>query len=405
MATGVDVSQLNGDQTATVSPPHIAASAAAGCPLLFSGLITSPTLLLALFGESLSSVDTTPSNYTISGPTVITVTAVSYVPGDTFVRLTTSGTWSTGGNYTLAMLASSVSDAAGDTNTTLPEPIFGLAAGAVDSGLTLPWAKANGIELGKIASIIVEPKGDRRIIGDQAQAVDGTLRLTQQAKKRDFHFASIPLTQAQAFAWEMFLTGEGHVWSFDSTLYSSKGLGPSAITDASIMTGSGSKFGSGALFIDLTTGTITFTGALLNTFGARPGYTVMVWRFDDGTDTDFHHYVVRSDGAKWKDGVRNDATSTSWLTVSGANVTLVAGGAVDPVIYSDLVCLPFDVLDDWPPVFGTSTSAYCPTPYLDLAGKMVPEQTTRRVVGAVTESVMQSGTGSRSKLDVSLQAK
>jgi hypothetical protein len=406
MATGVDVVQnLGGDTPVTMAPPHVNPTAGGGCPLLFSGLVVSPTMLLALFGEALTSVSTTAGNYTVSGPTAITVTAVSYAPGDTFVRLTTSGTWSTGGAYTLAMIASSVTDAAGDTNTTLPEPIFDVAAGASSSGLTLPWAKANGLELAKIAAIVVEPKGDRRNIGDQAQAVDGTMRLTQQAKKRDLHFTSIPLTQADAFAWESLLTGEGHVWSFDVNLYSSKGLGPSSLTDAVIDVGSGSKFGTGALFISLTTGTITFTGALLNTFGARPGYTVMVWRYDDGTDATFHHYVVRSDGAKWKDGVRNDATATSWLTVSGANVTLVAGGAVDPVIYSDLVCLPFDVLDDWPTVFGVSTSAYCPTPYLDLVGKMVPEQTTRRVLGAVAESVMQSGSGARSKLDVTLQAK
>jgi hypothetical protein len=276
------------------------------------------------------------------------------------------------------------------------------------SGPTLPWAKANGLELAKIAATAVEPKGDRRNIGDQAQAVDGSLRLTQQTKKRDLHFTSIPLLLADAFAWESFLTGEGNVWSFDAGVtkgfYSSKGVGPSSSTGAVIDVTSGSKFGAGHLELAISTGTITFTGALLNTFFATPSWTVMVWRFDDTSDLTYHHYVVRSDGAKWKDGVRNDATATAWLTVSGSNVTLNPSGSVDPVNYDDLVCLPFAVLDDWPAVFGVATSAYCPTPYIDLTGKMVPEQATRRVVGAVTENIVQTKSGTRSKLDVTLQA-
>jgi hypothetical protein len=277
------------------------------------------------------------------------------------------------------------------------------------SGPTLPWAKANGLELAKIAAIGSPPKGDRRNIGDLADAVDGTKRLTQQTRKRDLQFSSIPLTLTDAFAWESLLTGEGHVWNFDAGttagFFSSKGLGPSSSTGASIDVTSGSKFGAGHLELLISTGTITFTGALLNTFGATPSWTVMVWRFDDTVDAGYHHYVVRNDGAKWKDGVRNDATVTTWLTVSGGNVTLNPSGSVDPVNYDDLVCLPFAVLDDWPPIFGVSTSAYCLTPYLDLSGGMVPEQTTRRVVGSVTEGLVQTKTGTRSRLDVTLQAK
>lgn len=292
--------------------------------------------------------------------------------------------------------------------TNIPTPPTPPAPGPGPS-LTLPWLLANGIELAVIAAIASVPKGSRRDIGDQGGAVDGTLRLTQQTRKRDIAFSTIPLAQPDAFAWENYLTGEGHVWSFDGSsstaLYGSKGLGPSALTGASIMAGSGSKFGSGALFINISTGTITFTGALLNTFKATPAWTVMVWRFDDGTDTNFHHYAVRSDGAKWRDGVRNDGTSTPWLTVSGANVTLTAGGFVDPVIYSDLVCLPFKVLDTWPPTFGTAAAAFGPRPYLDLTGKMVPEQGSRRVLGAVAENLIASANGTMSRLDITLAAR
>lgn len=271
--------------------------------------------------------------------------------------------------------------------------------------LTLPWLLANGIELAVIAAIATAPKGARRDIGDQGGAVDGTMRLTQQTRKRDIAFSTIPLTQSDAFAWESYLSGEGHVWSFDANVYSSKGLGPSSSSGATVMTGSGSKFGTGALFINISTGTITFTGALLNTFKATPAWTVGVWRFDDGTDSDFHHYMVRSDGAKWKDGVRNDGTGTAWLTVSGANVTLTAGGFVDPVLYSDLVCLPFKVLDGWPTVFGTSTAAFGPRPYTDLTGKMVPEQTSRRSLCTVAENLVESSGGTMSRLDVAFVAR
>lgn len=49
----------------------------------------------------------------------------------------------------------------------------------------------------------------------------------------------------------------------------------------------------------------------------------------------YNHYAVRSDGAKWKNGVRNDSLDTSWLSVTGSSVHLQAG------VYDELLVVPY----------------------------------------------------------------
>ena len=46
------------------------------------------------------------------------------------------------------------------------------------------------------------------------------------------------------------------------------------------------------------------------------GWTVAFWRRAQA-ETAWNHYIIRSDGAQWVDGVRNDAADTSWFGVIG----------------------------------------------------------------------------------------
>jgi len=245
------------------------------------------------------------------------------------------------------------------------------------------WLKLNGVDLGPIAAVASEPKGERREIGDVSPALDGTMRVTRQTRKRDMSIETIPLTGSDAFAWESLVTGEGERWSFDASLYGSKGLGPVSGSGYSLVAGS-AKFGSGKLRLAASTGMITYGNAALHSSGETLGSTIMVWRLESGT---WHHYIVRSDGAKWFDGARNDALVTDWLVVAGANIALVntAGAAQD---YDDLVALPFKILDQWAEIFGTATTAFSSLPYLDATGLLVPEISVRRVTGTATEKVL-----------------
>lgn len=266
----------------------------------------------------------------------------------------------------------------------------------------MPVLKINSINVGTIIAVLEEPKGTRRDIGDNTQATDGSMRITRQTRKRDLKFKTIQLSLNDSYVWESFITGEGEVWSFDTTLYGSKGLGPSASVLATIVAGS-TKFGAGMLNLAATTGSISYAAAI-NSFGTASLWSVSVYR-STNAGVAWTHYIVRSDGAKWVDGARNDAASTTWLSVSGAGTVTIANTTGGAVQYDDLIVFPFKVLDTWPAIIFARTTAYPPLPYLDLDGDFIPEQTTRRVLGSVDESTMRVASGSKSTLNIELKAK
>ena len=253
----------------------------------------------------------------------------------------------------------------------------------------MPWLALNGINVGAIAAVGDPPKGGRRDIGDTGPAGDGSLRMTRQTRKRDLGFTSVPLTSLVALAWESLITGEGEAWSFETSPYGSKGTGPAAGGVYTAPVGA-SKFGNG-LRLPAGTGLIQYPKTLLNSVGALMGWTVMVWR----NEAPYRHYIVRSDGAKFLDGV-SSGVATAWLTAAagavpdGVQLANSGGAAVE---YDDLVILPYAIPDSWAPVFGTATSAFSALPYLNATGDLVNEQATRRVLGEVTETVMRGTAG------------
>lgn len=242
----------------------------------------------------------------------------------------------------------------------------------------MAWCAISGIDLSAIAAQGSQPSGARRDIGDAAPASDGSMRVTRQGRKADFSFKSIPLPASDAFAWESLVAGEGHHFSFDTSLYSSKGLGFASASGVTQVAGT-PKFGTGVMRVGATTGTITYNAAA-NGYTAVGIWTVMVWRYESSV---WHHYVVTQTGHKWLDGVRADGTSTTWLSVSNAAVTIAntSGSAQD---YDDLVVFPFNVLDSWPPLVFASAAvngAYGDCPFLMVSGSTVPEIAQRKMSG------------------------
>lgn len=259
--------------------------------------------------------------------------------------------------------------------------------------------KLNGINLGVLMAVSIEPKVAARDVGDTTVAVDGTTRVTRNARKLDTSFMSVPLSVADAHAWRSFITGEGEVWSFDAHLYGSKGTAATA-TNAVQSAGS-AKFGAGKLSVGATTGTISFLAAV-NSWGDSSAWSVGVWRYEAAA---WHHYLVRSDDAKWVDGARNDAASTAWLSVASGTVT-IANTTGSAVLYDDLVVLPFLVPVDWPAQWVAAGAAFGPLPFHAATGDWVTEQATRAVVGFVeTENGMRVASGTRVRLGVELRAR
>lgn len=266
----------------------------------------------------------------------------------------------------------------------------------------------NGINLGSIIAAGEEPKGARRDIGGEVIATDGTTVITRSSRKRDLKFRTIYLTETDALAWESLLIGEGEAWSFDTSLYGSKGLGPSASSGATVV-GSATKFGAGKLNLAATTGTISYSFPTINMFnGSQILWTISVWRSTDSGST-WTNYIVRGTAfaqvAKWVDGVRNDGASTTWLTVASDGKVTIANTSGSAVQYDDLVVLPYWVLDTWPPVLGVSARAFTPLPYLDASGTWVPEQTFRRVFGQVEDSRAKVMGTKSVRLEVELKAR
>lgn len=260
--------------------------------------------------------------------------------------------------------------------------------------------RLNGINLGAIMAAQEEPKGERRDIGNEAQATNGSMRVTIVARKKDMKFRTIPLSEEDAEAWDSLISGEGEVWSFDSHLYGSKGLGPSANVGCTVTAGS-AKFGAAKLNVQATTGSITFTAAAFNSYGRASIWTVMAWRSINGGTT-WTHYAIRSDGAKWVNGVRDDAANTSFISVSNGAVTIsnTDGTARQ---YDDLVVLPYLIHTSWPAQL--QSAAFSPLPFLNLDGDMVKEQATRVVKGSVSDSSVKLAQGYKKKLEVQFKAR
>lgn len=199
-------------------------------------------------------------------------------------------------------------------------------------------------------------------IGENSRAFDGSLRKHRQALKRAYELETGWLSASEARAWEGLINGESQHWGFETSLYSGSGLGPSASSGATQQT-STPKFGTGRLQLAATTGTITYPAVLGST------WTIGGWR-STNSGTTWTHYLIRSDGAKWVNGTRSDATSTPWFTVSSGSFVIsnVTGSAVH---FDDCYCMPFLVPEAWGPMLGAATTVFGDSPKLTVGGDLV----------------------------------
>lgn len=205
-------------------------------------------------------------------------------------------------------------------------------------------------------------------VGGRERAADGTMRVSRIRTVRTARLSTAPLSALDAAAWIGLIRGEGHRWTFNSSLYSSSGLGPTAGYGASISSSS-PKFGAGCMSVSSA---ISFAADLWSSWSA------MFWRNEGGT---WYHYAIRSDGAKWKSGSRNDGTSTSgFFGVNGstgvATLTLSTYGSFD-----DLVLVPYLVSVDWPAYLAASGLGFSDLPWLNASGSSIIEDGGRTVIG------------------------
>lgn len=171
---------------------------------------------------------------------------------------------------------------------------------------------------------------DRTLVraGERAGRVEGGQEDRSRGQGVEISATSGVLSGEDADALEGLLLGLAHVFPFDAHFFSKAGLAPLATSGATISAVQ-SKWGGFSASITLLQWAVAFVIA--------PGvWTVALWRWSGAA---WVHYVVRSDGAKWVDGVRNDAAVTTFLTFDTALGVISLSGS--PHFFDDAVFFPF----------------------------------------------------------------
>lgn len=191
----------------------------------------------------------------------------------------------------------------------------------------MPFLRINGWRV---------PVRDRSSTRESATvgAIVDTMRGSSKDKRARIQhprsFTAPCLSREEADTIIGFMSGpsKGHRWLFDADLWSADGVGPELGFTAVIA--AGGRFGG----FHATITEIVF--APDEPLG--PLWTVIVYRRPVAT---WIHYAIRSDGAVFVDGVRDDAADVTWLQVTDGAVGIT--GAPDD--FDDLVILHFEVCD------------------------------------------------------------
>lgn len=159
-----------------------------------------------------------------------------------------------------------------------------------------------GLKLCGVAVPITEASRSDYFAEDRARAFDGTPRAVVRARKRELQLRAGVKSANWTDALRRLVNGEGHAWSFDADLYSSKGLGHSA-GSASII-GGGGKYVSG----------IDVAASVAFPISASAG-TVLAWKRLGDAST-WEHFI-RIGSSTYKNGVLATSEDMSWLNTSG----------------------------------------------------------------------------------------
>lgn len=229
----------------------------------------------------------------------------------------------------------------------------------------MSFLKINGIV---VAVLTTGAAQNSKVFGSSDRTNNLTLVTHRRGFKKEWPLQVKHSDGLTMLAFEKLLKGEGQVWQFErghpAGFYSSKGvpLVPSAASPQVAIQNPGYQDVSGyELFI--ADGQSAVAAGLLGDI-----WTVMF----RAAETGWVHYVIRSDGAKWQAGVRNDSLDvSSYLDTSGGDFTLKAVGG--DFAFDDVVVLPYLVPEDWPaqlapdtvPAWGNATTLVASGNFID----------------------------------------
>lgn len=149
-----------------------------------------------------------------------------------------------------------------------------------------------------------------------ARAQGGLGRQNFQAFKQHIKGRTVPLTQAEGFAWYAVLTGQTDHWGFAADLYSDKGYGPTASSGAT--QAAGGRNGSSKLTLAATTGNITYAVTTTN------GVTFCAGRYESGAWADYALTWSAAGAltAVYRNGTAQAVSLPSWIVYTSTSIQL-----------------------------------------------------------------------------------
>ena len=143
----------------------------------------------------------------------------------------------------------------------------------------------------------------------------------------DYQMQTTTIEPREADFIAALIGGAGHRMSFDADLWSTRGRRPSG----SLLTGITNtaptpKFGANRLLLGGATSFVSWDFASIeSTTPLVDRWLVQAWRCSTTSAVDWHLWQVRSDGAVFFDGVRDDNLDASWCQVSNGVLTIKRG--------------------------------------------------------------------------------
>lgn len=207
-------------------------------------------------------------------------------------------------------------------------------------------------------------------IGERTRAASGKSLVSIRDRKivRKLTVRTEDTTLAEAI--KGLLCGDGLSWTFDIDWYSEQGL-PVIATAGAASSSLGSTaptpaFGAKRLAIPAAT---TVSWQLPDRYSVS--WTLIFWAYYLGA---WHHYVVNSLGAKWKDGVTTTASVyVNVVTAGGTTQMQLSAPSGAATYYDDVVAVPYLWPSTWPAQVYAGMRAWKPFPFLEVNGDLMPQ--------------------------------
>jgi hypothetical protein len=226
----------------------------------------------------------------------------------------------------------------------------------------------------------------------------GQYKSNQRYKKNQWELDTTILTNSKAKAVKGLLEGEGHYFSFDSNIKSSKGLLPDTGYDVN-MVSSGGKY-NGYISIDSSSGSISYdigytgdwTVMLYADLEENDKYTFYSTYFPvliDTGDLNWNQYVLTSSGNKYFNGseITTDDIDFSFIDMTSGTLTLQDTSDWNYDI-DEMVVFPFELTSQMASSFYNYSNQFSSLPQLKITGDMTNNRNLT-VYGTVNQRPFQ----------------